>query len=137
VTAPLSGNVSGDLSVSGTLAKPEMSLSVAARSVKSPKAGSVAPADADVKMSISNSRLTLDAVAKQRDIQPVTVKASLPFDVGKLRAKPALLRDLPLMVAVKLPKSPLAFRISSRLSQGWTVPWSRMSKCMALSRSRS
>ncbi len=108
VTAPLSGNVSGDLSVSGTLAKPEMSLSVAARSVKSPKAGSVAPADADVKMSISNSRLTLDAVAKQRDIQPVTVKASLPFDVGKLRAKPALLRDLPLMVAVKLPKSPLA-----------------------------
>lgn len=108
VSKPLSGNVSGDLSVGGTLGKPEVKLSVAAHAVKSPRAASVAPADVDVKLSVSGSRLTLDAVAKQRDIQPITVTASLPFDVEKLRAQPALLRDLPLMIAVKMPASSLA-----------------------------
>jgi autotransporter translocation and assembly factor TamB len=108
VTEPVSGSVSLALSAGGTLAKPDVKLSVAARSVKSPKAASVAPADVDLKLNVADARLTLDAVAKQRDIQPLTVTASLPFDVEKLREQPALLRDLPLMVAVKLPATSLA-----------------------------
>ncbi len=107
VPEPVAGRVSFDLAAGGALAKPDVKLSVTARGVKSPKASSVAPADVDLKLSIADSRLALDAVARQRDIQPLTVAASLPFDVEKLRAQPELLRELPLSVAVKLPATSL------------------------------
>ena len=106
--SPVSGKISADLVLDGTFKKPAMSLSIAGRALKNPKTASLAPADFDAKISIADSRLTLDVVAKQRDIQPITVSASLPFDVEKLIAQPALLRELPLMVAVKMPASSLA-----------------------------
>ncbi len=106
--SPVSGKISADLALGGTFTKPEMSLTVTGRALKNPQAASLAPADLDAKVSIAGSRLTLDAVAKQRDIQPITVSASLPFDVEKLIAQPSLLRELPLMIAVKMPASSLA-----------------------------
>ena len=108
MTAPASGKISWDLSATGTLAKPDVKLTVSGRALKSPQAASLAPADLDAKVNITDSRLTLDAVARQRDIQPLTVSASVPFDLEKLRGQPALLRELPLMIAVKMPSTSLA-----------------------------
>jgi hypothetical protein len=107
ISAPVSGKISADLSVGGTLSKPEMKLTVTGRTLKSTKAATLAPADFDAKLAIADSRLTLDAIVKQRDLQPLTANASLPFDVEKLRAQPDLVRELPLTVAVKLPATSL------------------------------
>jgi hypothetical protein len=63
----------------------------------------------NAKLSIADSRLTVEAVAKQRDIQPLTLNASLPFDVEKLVVQPALIRELPLDARLKLPASSLGF----------------------------
>jgi hypothetical protein len=108
ISAPVSGKISGDLSVGGTLSKPEMKLGIAGRGLKSGKAASLAPADLDAKANLADARLTLDAVVKQRDIQPLTLSASLPFDVEKLRSQPELVRELPLQASLKMPPSSLA-----------------------------
>ena len=119
ISAPVSGKISGDLSVGGTLAKPEMKLSIAGRGLKSAKAASLAPADLDAHVNLASARLTVDAVMKQRDIQPLTLSASLPFDVEKLRTRPDLMRELPLRVSLKMPASSLAIvpRFVSALSK--------------------
>ncbi len=108
ISAPASGKVSCDLAVGGTFSKPEVKLTVAARTLKSSKAASLAPAEFDATLLVHDSRLTLEAVGRQRDIQPLTVSASLPLDMKKLRAQPELARATPLQVVVKLPASSLA-----------------------------
>ncbi len=108
VSAPVSGKVSGGLTVGGTLAMPDVNLSISGRSLTSSKAASVAPAELDAKLNIADSRLTVDAILKQRDIQPITLSASVPFVVEKLRRKPELMRELPLQGSLKVPASSLA-----------------------------
>ena len=103
-----SGKISFDLAAGGTLSQPDVKLTVAARSVKSAKAASLAPADLDATLWVRDSRVTLDAVGRQRDIQPFTVRASLPLDFERLRMRPALARETPIEAVVKLPASSLA-----------------------------
>ena len=102
------GKISFDLTAGGTLSKPDVKLTVAARSMQSPKAASLAPADLDATVWVRDSRVTLDAVGRQRDIQPFTVSASLPLDFGKLRERPELARESPIEAVLKLPASSLA-----------------------------
>ncbi|MEO6789229.1 MAG: translocation/assembly module TamB domain-containing protein, partial [Chthoniobacteraceae bacterium] len=107
VSAPVSGKISIDFKADGTLSKPDVKMSVAARSLKSFKAASLAPAEFDANLIVHDSRLTLEAAMKQRDIQPLTVSASLPLDFAKLRAQPELARETPLQAVVKLPATAL------------------------------
>ena len=107
IAAPVSGTASFDLDASGTLAKPDAKLTLEARSLRSTKMAAAAPADVDVKLLLSDARLTLSAIARQRDIQPLTVDASLPFNLEKVLAKPALAQELPVQMNLKLPASSL------------------------------
>lgn len=107
ISAPVTGKLSFDLAAGGTLAKPDVKLTIAARTLKSAQAASVAPADLDATLIVRDARLTLDAVGRQRDIQPFTVSASLPLDFEKLRTHPELARETPLEAVVKLPATSL------------------------------
>jgi hypothetical protein len=107
MVSPISGKVSIDLGAGGTLAKPDFKLSVEARALKSEKAVALAPADVDLKAGLSDSRLTVAVVAKQKDIQPLTMNASVPMDLEKVLAEPAGILELPLQIALKLPATSL------------------------------
>ncbi|MEO6739090.1 MAG: translocation/assembly module TamB domain-containing protein, partial [Chthoniobacteraceae bacterium] len=107
IAAPVTGKLSFDLAAGGTLSKPDVKLTVAGRAMKSSRAASLAPADLDATLWVRDSRITLDAVGRQRDIQPFTIIASLPFDFEKLRGRPELARETPLEAVVKLPATSL------------------------------
>jgi len=107
IAAPVSGSVSADAVIDGTLSKPGARVNIAVKSLKSAEAPALAPAEVELKLTLADSRATLSAVARQRDIQPLTASASLPLDIGKLRAEPGLVRGLPVQASVKLPATSL------------------------------
>jgi hypothetical protein len=109
VTPQVTGNVSMDATVDGTLAKPVGAVNVSLVGVKSAKAQALAPADADIRLNVSDAKAVLAAVIRQRDIKPLTVNASAPLDIAKLRTDPGSVRTLPIEASVKLPASSLAF----------------------------
>jgi autotransporter translocation and assembly factor TamB len=103
------GKISADLEIGGTLARPEAHVNAEVLGLKSEAIAGVAPADVDVKATLADSVLSLALVARQRDIQPLTVNAKLPIEVDKVLANPAMIRELPLQGSVKLPASSLGF----------------------------
>ena len=107
ISVPVSGTASFDLNASGTLSKPDVKLAIEARSLKSTKVAAAAPADVDVNLLLADAHLTLAAIARQRDIQPLTVNATLPFELEKVLAQPALAQELPVQMNLKLPASSL------------------------------
>ena len=108
VAVPASGSVTADVSLDGTLAKPDGVVTVALKNVKSAKAAALAPAEADIRLKFGDAKAALSAVVQQRDIQPLTLEASVPLDLEKLRADPASALKLPLAASVKLPATSLA-----------------------------
>src|SRR5206468_2243054 len=57
----------------------------------------------------SEKELTLDATARQRDIQPLVVKGKVPLDLDATFKRKAIDPELPLDLTVHLPPSSLGF----------------------------
>ena len=110
-TSPVAGNFTANLIAGGTLLEPVGHLKIAGRGLK---AKAVAPLDAaelDLDLHYSNKpakELTLAAVLRQPQIQPLTVKARVPFDLEATIKSRKLDPTLPLEVTVQLPPSSLA-----------------------------
>ena len=107
-TSPVSGNFTANLVAGGTLLEPLGHLKVAARALKSPKVAALDPADLDLDLHYSNKDLTLNAVVKQPQLQPLTIKGHVPLDLDATIKNKKLDPTLPLDLTVQLPASSLA-----------------------------
>ena len=107
IAAPVTGTVSFNLAASGTLAKPDVKFTMEARSLKSAKAASLAPADVDVRVRLADGRCSVELMARQRNVQPFTIDASIPINLERLVREPARFRDLPLQVRARMPATAL------------------------------
>ncbi len=109
--SPVSGNFTANLVAGGTLLDPIGHLKVAARGLKAKALPPIDPAEVDLDLHYSNKpakELTLTAVVRQPQIQPLTVKGRAPFDLDATIKTRQLDPKLALDVAVQLPVSSLA-----------------------------
>ena len=107
--SPLSGKLTANLVAGGTLLTPLGHLKVAGRGLKAKVVPQFEPSDLDLNLHYSNKELTLDAAIKQPQIQPLTVKGSVPLDLEATVQNKKLDPALPIDLSVKLLPSPLAF----------------------------
>ena len=106
-TSPVAGNITANLVAGGTLLAPLGHLKLAARALKSP-AVALEPADLDLDLHYSNKELTLNAVAKQPQLQPLTIKGHVPLDLDATITGKKIDPTLPLDLTLQLPASSLA-----------------------------
>ncbi len=106
--APVEGTVTAELHFEGRL--PELKGNVAA-SLTGVRAealkGRLDPADVKLHASLENHRLVLETVATQRPLQPLQIKARLPFNVEAVMNGTESVTDAPLDAEVILPPSSL------------------------------
>ncbi len=108
-TAPASGTVNMNLVLGGTGLRPTAHLKVQGRNLKSQAAAQLDPAELDLVAHYSEKELTLDLTARQKEIQPLTVKGHVPLDLEAALQEKKLDPNLPLDLTVKLPPTSLAF----------------------------
>ncbi len=107
-TAPASGNVTANLVAGGTILAPSAHVKVAAKALKAKATPQLDAAEFDLSAHYAEKELTLDAVARQRDIQPLTIVGRVPLDLEAVLHDKKLDPDLPLDLTVKLPPTSLA-----------------------------
>lgn len=107
--APVTGSVSATLLGGGSLLRPTAFVKVTGRNLRSPAAEKFAPAELDFTANYEKRELTVDAVARQPLIQPITVKGRVPLNLEGTLQQKKLDPDLPLDLAVRLPPTSLAF----------------------------
>lgn len=108
-TSPVSGSISANLVTGGTLLQPFGHVKLAGRKLKAKAVAQLDPADLDLDLHYSNKELTVDATAKQPQMQPLTIKGHVPLDLESTVKNAKLDPTLPLSIAVQLPPSSLAF----------------------------
>ncbi len=108
LASPVSGNFTANIVAGGTLLAPLGHLKLAAKALKSKAVAALDPADLDLDLHYSNKELTLAAVVKQPQLQPLTIKGHVPLDLDATIKAKKLDPTLPLDVTVQLPASSLA-----------------------------
>ena len=109
--SPVGGNFTANLVAGGTLLEPSGHLKVAARGLRAKALAPIEPADLDLDLHYSNKpakELTLAAVLRQPQIQPLTIKGRAPFDLDATIKDRKLDPKLALDVTVQLPVSSVA-----------------------------
>lgn len=106
---PMTGAVSMNLLVAGTVLKPIAHLRINAKNLKTPAAAKFEGAEVDLDAHYSEKELTLNAAARQHDIQPLVIKGRVPLDLEAAVQNKKLDPNLPIDLTVKLPPSSLAF----------------------------
>lgn len=107
--ASLAGTLDLDVSASGTLRDLAASVALRARRLQATAADQIAPADVTLDLTLRNDRLSVAGEVRQRLIQPLTIRGNLPLDVERLLTERALDPATPVDLAVRLPRSSLAF----------------------------
>ena len=110
-TSPVAGNFTANLVAGGTLLEPVGHLKIAGRGLKAKAAAQLDAADLELDLHYSHKPakdLTLVAVLRQPQIQPLTVKARVPFDLDATLKAGKLDPALPLEATAQLPPSSLA-----------------------------
>ncbi len=107
-TSPVSGTINANLVAGGTLLQPFGHLKFNGRKLKSKAVAQLDAADLDLDLHYSNKDLTLAAVARQPQMQPLTIKGHVPLDLEATVKSAKLDPTLPLDVEVQLPPSSLA-----------------------------
>jgi autotransporter translocation and assembly factor TamB len=107
-TSPAAGTVTANLVTGGTLLQPFGHLRVAGRKLKSKAVAKLDAADLDLDLHYSSKELTLNAVVKQPQIQPLTIKGQVPLDLEATVKNAKLDPTLPLDISIQLPPSSLA-----------------------------
>lgn len=107
-TSPVSGNISATLISGGTVLNPAGQLQLKARAIKAGAAPQFDQAELDLTLNYSDKLLTLDATARQREIQPLVIKGRLPLDIEKAVKDKAYDPALPIDFTAKITPSSLA-----------------------------
>lgn len=105
---PVSGSVWPTLVSGGTLLNPAGQLQVKARALKAKAAPQFDQAELDLTLNYVEKQLTLDATARQREIQPLVIQGKLPLDIEKAVKEKAYDPTLPIDFTAKIAPSPLA-----------------------------
>jgi hypothetical protein len=106
--SPASGTISANIVAGGTLLQPLGHLKFAGRKLKAKAAAAVDPAEIDLDLHYSNKELTLAAIARQPQIQPLNIKGHIPFDLEATVHNAKLDPTLPIDLTIQLPPSSLA-----------------------------
>ena len=106
--SPVSGTVTATLVSGGTLLNPAGQLQIKARALKAKAAPRFDQAEIDLTLNYVDKQLSLDASARQREIQPLVVKGRLPLDIEKAVKEKAYDPALPIEFTAKIAASPLA-----------------------------
>lgn len=108
---PVRGRVRADASVSGTLRTLAGRLTADVTEVRPAARDAIKlePAAVSVKAVLAEGRLTLDARATQKPLEPLTIEAQVPIDAVALSQNPGGARELPLTARVRLAESSLSF----------------------------
>ncbi len=119
--SPVGGTITANLVTGGTLLQPFGHLKVAGRKLKTKAVAALDAADLDLDLHYASKEradgapsgpapgeLTLAAVIKQPQMQPLTIKGQVPLDLESTVKDAKLDPTLPLDVTVQLPPSSLA-----------------------------
>lgn len=107
--SPAKGRISAQVLAAGSVSKPAIDVKIGIRQASANAAPKAAkPTDADLDLHLENNEAVLKATVRNPDIQPLTIAARLPLDVGTIIRTRKMNTDLPLDVDVKLPASSLA-----------------------------
>ncbi|MEQ1749652.1 MAG: translocation/assembly module TamB domain-containing protein [Prosthecobacter sp.] len=105
-----SGVLNADITIKGRLETLDGVVKVNLRDVKVPSGPKAfTPATLDVDATLRGDQVKSLVKLTQPPLQPLTVDASMPFDVDAIVKKPALLNDTPLKVTVRMAESDLGF----------------------------
>lgn len=107
-TSPAAGTISTNIVAGGTLLQPLGHIKFQGRKLKAKAVAALEPADFDLDLHYSNNDLSLLAVAKQPQIQPLTIKGHVPLDLEATVKNAKIDPKLPLEISVQLPASSLA-----------------------------
>ena len=107
--SPARGNVQLQIDAHGSLSKIVAEVKVAGRDLHSTDLPTLKPVDADVGIFLKDNRLTLDTSVRQPQINPLTIKGYLPFDLHDIATKKALDPNSPVVLTVNLPRTDLGF----------------------------
>jgi hypothetical protein len=105
---PITGILNMNLLFAGTGLKPILHLKLEGRKLYNPGMEKLDPAELDLTAHYSERELSLDVVARQKEIQPLTIKGHVPLDLESAITKHELDPNLPLDLSVKLPPTSLA-----------------------------
>ena len=104
-----SGLLGVKLDAGGTLADMTARLEVQARELRSPAAPKFEPASFDLTADMKNNQLVVDGKIQQAKIQPVTIAASLPLNVGRILEQKRFDENTPITAKVEMPRSSVNF----------------------------
>jgi autotransporter translocation and assembly factor TamB len=111
------GRLRAALDLAGTPARPTVVLALQGTGIRTPEFGTLTPADTEITVNSDGDAVNLSAVIRQKEIQPLTIRASTRWPGAALLqqalAGSALVvppvGSLPIDVGVVLPPSSLAF----------------------------
>lgn len=109
IAAPLNGSVTASLLCGGTLLNPTGQFKLSARALKAKAFPQLDNAELDFSLFYADKALDLAATARQRELQPLSLRAKGPLDLEKAIREKSYDPALPLQASLKLPATSLAF----------------------------
>lgn len=106
---PLSGAVSMQIAADGTLANPDVHLSLKGTDLHIAKKHGLGPANLELDATLQGGRLTIDSTLRQPFVEPLHASAKLPIDLLEIQKSGAIPKDLPITAELSFPKSSLEF----------------------------
>ncbi|MDB6150907.1 MAG: hypothetical protein JWQ44_2355 [Chthoniobacter sp.] len=107
--APATGAISANFTAGGTLLQPFAHLKINGERLQGKAAKQFDAATLTADVHFAEKELTLGAVVKQPQIQPLTIKGLLPLDLDATMKNSRIDPKLPIELTVQLPPSSLAF----------------------------
>lgn len=98
----LRGSIAADLSLSGSPARPEMTLQLSGEKLGFVSQPELSPAAIHINVEAKDGRAAVVARAEQADIEPVTLDLALPFEPALWLEKPETARELPVSGNVRM-----------------------------------
>lgn len=108
-TAPAEGVFSANLVAGGSLAAPKATLRVAGRGIKSAKTPKLSPAELEAKVHYGENQLSIEATARQPEIDRVQLQGSIPLDLRQVLEHARLAPETPIEMKLSLPGTNAAF----------------------------
>ncbi len=104
-----SGLVSLKLEAGGTLSQLTSRLDLQARELRSPHAPTFEPATFDLTAEMLNNQLAVNGRIQQAKIQPVTITANMPLNIGRILSEKKFDENTPISAKIEMPRSPVNF----------------------------
>ena len=102
----LHGSLSGELTLSGSVGAPQLSLILKATGLRAAAAPGLPPCSAATTAVLRDDHLLINGALSQPGIAPLQWTAALPLSLAKMLRERRIDPEMPLAAAIKLPASP-------------------------------